>query len=221
MGILDFIFPKRCVSCKKLGDYICLTCKKKIIFLNNQVCPVCRKCAIDGYTHPKCKTPLGLDGFYVSAKFDGVVRKAIHVLKYKYVSDVAKCLIENLWVQYPSYIPKFDLFIPVPLFKTREKFRGFNQSLVIAKVLGQKYGIPVRDDILKRIRNTTPQVELKGAKRHKNLLKAFACDQINLQNKSIGLIDDVSTTRSTLMECCKQLKRNGAKQVWGIVLAHS
>ena len=220
MNFLDLLFPKRCVSCKKIGDYICTGCKKKIIFLEHQICAVCAKPAIFGKTHPRCRKPYGMDGFYASAKFEGPVREAIHGLKYRYLADVAKCLIENLLTPIPDYFPKFDYLVPVPLYEAREKFRGFNQSFVLSKALGRKYGIPVEDKIIKRIRKTKPQVELKGKKRRKNLVNAFKADRTNLKNMCIGLIDDVSTTRSTLNECCKVLKINGAKTVWGIVLAH-
>lgn len=221
MSLLDLFFPRRCVSCGKIGKYVCTKCYRKIKFADYQICPVCAGNAIDGATHPGCQRPRGLDGLYFSARYQGPVREAVHLLKYRLVTDLTKNIIDILFPQKPKYLPDFDCLIPVPLHPKRERQRGFNQSGLIAGILGRKWNVPVSSRILKRIRYTTPQVELKGKKRERNLRGAFACNKnMDLSKTIIGLVDDVSTTRSTLFECAKILKKQGARIVWGIVLAH-
>lgn len=221
MSLLDIFLPKRCVSCGRLGKYVCGKCHKKIEFTGFQICPYCAGNAMDGKTHPRCQRKRGLDGLYFTTRYNGPVKDAVHQLKYRLVTDLTKCIIELLFPKKPEYLPNFDCLIPVPLHPKREKQRGFNQSELIATILGRKWNIPVVRKILKRIRYTNPQVELKGKTRRDNLRGAFVCSKkIDLSDTVIGLVDDVSTTRSTLLECCWELKKQGANSVWGIVIAH-
>lgn len=221
MGLLDLLFPRRCVSCGRIGKYICPRCFPKIKFIQHQLCPVCGKAAIDGITHPYCWGRYRMDGMFAACHYQGVVKQAIHLLKYRQVSDLVTELSLLLFESYPKTIPKLDLLIPVPLHFRREKERGFNQSFLLAKSLGKKLGIPVKNNILKRIRYTKPQADLKREKRLDNIRNVFVCSQNGpLRGKTIGLVDDVATTFATINECCRVLKQAGAKAVWGIVLAH-
>lgn len=221
MNILDFLFPRRCVSCGKIGKYFCSNCYKKIEFIGRQICPVCAKPSIDGFTHPRCRTSWGLDGMSATCHYKGPMKDAIHLLKYRFVSDLVDSLTDIFIKDYPKDLYRFDYLIPVPLHKKRERQRGFNQSLLLAKSLAKKLNIPVSTNVLARNRYTVPQVDLKGKDRHNNLEKAFSCiSDDHIRGKSIGLVDDVATTRTTLMECAKELKKQGAKSVFGLVLAH-
>ncbi len=221
MHLLDIFFPRRCVSCGKIGVYFCNGCIKKIDFIDKPICPVCEKPAIDGFTHPKCRSPYGLDGMYALAHFKGPIKRAIHLLKYNFVTDMAEPLCDFLVKGLPNTLPDFDLLIPVPLHLKKERERGFNQSLVLTKIISKKLNIPYCSSILKRIRLTAPQADLSGKERRNNIKGAFCCTKSTiLTGKTIGLIDDVATTRSTLMECCLVLKRLKVKKVWGVVLAH-
>lgn len=221
MHILDFIFPQRCVSCKKIGKYICSACIKKIEYITQPICPVCSSPAIGGATHPRCMHPWGIDGMYAATHYRGPIKKAIHLLKYRYVSDVVETLVKLLIERYPKTLPPLDCLVPVPLFPKREKYRGFNQSFLIAQLLSRYASVPVDKRCLTRNRMTLPQADLPRSRRLANVRGVFACgEDCNLQDKSVGLVDDVATTMTTLSECAKVLKRSGAKRVWGIVLAH-
>ncbi len=221
MNFLDFLFPRRCVSCKRIGDYFCLKCLSKIEFITRPICPTCGRLSIGGMTHPRCRTAYGIDGLFALACYKGPIREAIHLLKYKFVRDIGEALISLFISCYPQTLPQFDLLVPVPLHKKREKERGFNQSLLLAELIGKSLSIPVKDNILARTRLTKPQVNLNVEERKVNLRAAFDCQvKADIREKIVGLVDDVATTRSTLIECAKVLKRNGVKKVWGLVLAH-
>jgi competence protein ComFC len=220
MGLLDLLFPRRCVSCGRIGKYLCRKCEPEIEFIERQICPVCGKHSIDGTTHYKCRNKYTLDGLYASAHYKGPVKKAIKKIKFGLVRDIVNPLVVSLFVSKKNYWPEIDFLTPVPLYHKREAERGFNQSYLIAKALAVRLGIPLRK-LLIRNKFTRPQAELKSADRKGNVLGAFSyTGKLNISDKSIGIVDDVSTTRFTLMECAKVLKRNGAGKVWGIVLAH-
>lgn len=222
MHLLDFIFPKRCVACGRFGKYICLSCRTKIDWITAPVCPVCAKNAICGFTHPFCRKKYTLDGLLAFCRFRGPVKSAIHLAKYSLVRDLLPELTSIIFPRYSPFLPKFDYLLPVPLHRQRERERGFNQSQIIALELARKLGSPLRNKLLIRNRYTRPQTAFTRKNRRKNLLGAFSYspDAEKLTGKSVALVDDVATTVSTLAECAKVLKRNGAFTVWGIVLAH-
>jgi len=111
------------------------------------------------------------------------------------------------------------VIVPVPLHSRKQRVRGFNQAEFLARSVSKKLDIP-GGLALKRHINTRSQVELSGRERRKNLEKAFFCqDQGLVAKKTVILIDDVSTTGTTLEECAKVLRTAGARQVWGLVVA--
>src|SRR5437773_1258128 len=95
MNLLDLIFPKRCVGCGKVGRYICVSCQKLIlpIALNECICPMCEKPAIDGITHPRCRTKYSLDGLTSFFYYTTVARQVIKAIKYRFVYDMAHTFV--------------------------------------------------------------------------------------------------------------------------------
>src|SRR3972149_8295136 len=94
MNLADILFPKSCLGCGRSGGYICENCLSKVR-TPKPVCPECLKPSIDGMTHTKCLRPLGLDGLISLWNYEGVVRKAILALKYKYAEAITKELTEH------------------------------------------------------------------------------------------------------------------------------
>ncbi len=232
--ILDILFPKKCVGCKKEGSYFCQNCVSNIL-QTDLVCPRCEKLAVGGQTHPICRRKFGLDGLWSLGIYDNPLKSAVQTLKYKRVKDLAEVLADitiEYWAKYqPFLLEKIKrsrgegwVVIPVPLHWWRDNDRGFNQSGEIAKLLSEKLGLDYLD-ALKRNRYTRSQVKLKGRDRQQNIRNAFEMDSSlrgaerrgNLIN--VLLVDDVWTTGSTLRECCYILKRAGAKKIWAITLA--
>jgi competence protein ComFC len=116
--------------------------------------------------------------------------------------------------------PDADLLVPVPLHKSRQRERGFNQAELIAKHLSKRWNIPILN-ALSKTKATTPQAELDRKKRLTHLRNSYVyISKVSLEQKRIALIDDVATTGTTLNECAKVLKINHAKSVVGIVFAH-
>lgn len=230
--ILDFLFPKRCIGCRKFDTYFCKECVSNIK-QGELVCPRCEHLAIGGQTHPICRRRFGLDGLWSLGIYEGPLKKAIQKLKYdpSLVRDYASVLMDiaiEYWVRYQPFVLdqiKKDrgegwIVVPVPLHWFRENKRGFNQAKLLGQILSKKLGLAYYER-LKRTRYTKPQVKLKEKDRRKNIFGAFALSPNILisQSPNILLIDDVWTTGSTMRECCWVLKRSGAKKVWAITLA--
>lgn len=225
--LLDFLFPRRCLGCGKWGQYFCQKCLKKIKLIERQICPICKKPAVKGKTHPRCQTKYSLNGLISIFVYEGIIKEAISKLKYEFITDLAEELIElsveHLSNHKSSIINlKSSVLIPVPLHVRRQRWRGFNQAEFLGKILARKLGWHVRMDVLIRHKYTRPQVNLKGRERRKNIRGAFKISpnsKFLIRNSRFIIFDDVWTTGSTLRECGQVLKRAGAKEVWGLTLA--
>lgn len=239
--ILDILFPKKCIGCKKEGSYFCQDCVSNIL-QTYLVCPQCQDLAIGGQTHPLCKRKYGLDGLWSLGLYQGSLRRVIQKLKYEpfLVKEFAPVLVDIMleyWAKYQPFVLdqiKRDrgqgwVVMSVPLHWYRENKRGFNQSAEIGQLLSKKLGLGYCDG-LKRVRYTKPQVRLKRIDRWENIKGAFAvakplerklASSAYLLNHGpyVLLVDDVWTTGSTLKECCFVLKKAGAKKVWAVTLA--
>ncbi len=185
---------------------------------------------MDGMSHPKCKTRYGIDGIISSIAYKGIVKKLLYQFKYEpYLSDL-KAILGKLLYEGVIQQEAFEKFVvsdkvviaAVPLHKSRERKRGYNQSELLAKELSVSLKIPYCA-LLVRDKLTKPQFELKKEERTKNTLGAFSLNpKLKTQNsKYIILVDDITTTGATLRECAKMLKKSGgAVKVLGITLAH-
>lgn len=230
--IVDLLFPKSCVGCGREGDFLCESCLLAIPGKRTHDCPFCRSTTPLGATCFSCARHHALDGLFAAASFrkDKAIESAVHVLKYEFVDELGDPLGRFLAdAVSQSELPLPDFLIPVPLHPWRFRFRGFNQSSLIALSLSEHLipdlRIPVREDILFRTRFTLPQARSHGAKERKeNLRGAFSLTKDRsvrsaLRGATVWLIDDVATTGATLEECAKILKKAGAKRVFGVVIA--
>lgn len=230
VGILDTLFPIHCIGCDAPLEYLCPACLAAFPRRMRQRCPTCLKTATPhGEVCFACFGINFLDGLYAASLYRSpLVAKSIHTYKYRFVPGFADPL--GHWLSdrvSESDLPLPDICVPVPLHSRRLRFRGFNQSILLAKALTDTLTpgltIPLLEHVLIRTRFTKPQMKTKTREeRLGNLKNAFAITEENIpciQNKTIWLIDDVATTGSTLEECAKVLKASGAKKVFGIVLA--
>lgn len=216
---LEWLFPKRCVGCKGEGNWLCLICFESIEPKYTSACADCQRLTGDGRFCRLHKSDHALTGLLSIGDFSsGVLREAIHVLKYNGVRELATPL-SFLLAKRLSIVSKLSnaMVLPVPLHAKREAERGFNQSVELVKSFRE-----VDTDVLVRYRATPPQATLDHVKRKTNLAEAFGIRQeaiARIKGKKIVIVDDVSTTGATLDTIAELLKRYGARQVWGLVLA--
>jgi ComF family protein len=118
----------------------------------------------------------------------------------------------------------YDALAPVPLHPARRRERGYNQAALIAEGIARAWtkapakGVPLREDLLRRVRHTGTQTRLGGRGRASNLDGAFRATE-KARGLRILLIDDVFTTGSTLSHCRDALLAAGAARVDALVLA--
>jgi len=155
-----------------------------------------------------------------AGQYHGVLRKLIGELKYKQnkgsLDYIHAFLLETLRMETFETI---DAVVPVPLYKDKQKKRGFNQAELIFRFWSETKGYQWLN-ALERIRPTAPQYQLHVNERRKNMKGAFVVRSgEKLTGKRILLVDDILTTGSTLRECAAVLKKAGAAEIQALVLA--
>ncbi len=144
------------------------------------------------------------------------MRTIIHNLKYRYKIHLAVNLGSSIGkiINEDKNIRKWDLLIPIPLHKVKQRSRGFNQSELIVDAITEVCSIEKDNAVLIRHRYTRNQAALPMRERAANVKGAFSVvDKSKIEGKKIILVDDVITTGSTMLECIKTLKEAGAKEV--------
>lgn len=236
MGLLDLIFPKNCLGCKANGAYICAQCLAKMRSPQYK-CPHCNNMSFQGKTHPACQKESDLNGIFAGFAFDGVIRKAILALKYRFASDVARKFADLVCRELEINRLEFKnaVLLPIPLHKKRANWRGFNQAEVVGKIIAGNLGWDYKTDLLVRPKSTISQATLTKEERLRNMRGKFAVNDEALRvilsdpgRKSNGesngsltfiIFDDVWTTGSTIKEAAGVLKKAGAKELWGLTIA--
>jgi ComF family protein len=232
---LDLLLPASCSYCRNpvAGSGIprfCSQCWSELAPVPGPVCPSCGRPfgSPESLSHSPehecqaCRTrPPHFDQALAAGLFEGPLREAIHVYKYRPVRALGKPLAAWMAQQVRMTV-RLDLAMPVPLHKKRLRHRGFNQALVLAHGISERFSVPLLFDNLTRLRSTRPQVELSGQERTENVKGAFGLVRpAEVREKRILMIDDVFTTGATMNECAKVLKDAGAASVTVLTLART
>jgi len=245
---LDLIFPIECLGCGQEKIWLCEKCFHSIEFNIKSRCPACNRPTHCGQYCIFCEDDYSLNGIFVAGNYENEIIKAlIKNFKYHLIIDLGVFLgsfcsqyfgdqIEQEKLRaksnsdFSKIIIKYDgpknlfnsmeeiLIIPVPLHPRRLRWRGFNQSELIAEHFAKNLNLEINKNNLIRTRYKTAQVKLNKKARVENIKNCFAWQGEKISKKII-LIDDITTTGSTLDECAKVLKENGAVEVWGLVVA--
>lgn len=154
------------------------------------------------------RIPFQMATSYAYFTDEGLLQHLMHGLKYQKKTNIGtylgKCLGESL--QQTSWASSLDLIIPVPLHRKKKWKRGYNQSLLIGQGIASVLGVPCRDDLLLRTRNTESQTKKTRTERIANMKGAFDIKQSSmLAGKHILLCDDVLTTGATIEACALAL----------------
>ncbi|MEW6066764.1 MAG: ComF family protein [Nitrospirota bacterium] len=223
--LLNIFYPSKCPLCESTTDIyihspICSSCWSKIKKYTGPSCNICampfssehsKTCAQCLKKHPPFSRVINY-GLY-----EGVIAEAINQLKFHSIKRLAKPFGKLLL---SLDIPSADGIVPVPLSIKGLRERGFNQSLLIARVIAKKKKFPLFMDILLKEKETPPQIGLSARERLLNLKGVFKVKG-NINGKRLLLIDDVMTTGATVTECSKVLMKGGAKEVIVLTLARS
>ncbi len=162
--------------------------------------------------------------------YAGALREIVHALKYERRTSLAAPLATLITEQCGEALAGADAVVPVPLHRSRQRERGFNQAALIARALP----LPVAD-VLVRLRATASQTDLPADRRRSNVRGAFGIggqSRFSLLSLRTSvpvpvvplipvLVDDVATTGSTLSECARVLKEAGAREVRAVTVARA
>ena len=223
-GTLDFLFPPRCAGCDEWGERYCESCQEQTKLIGSSICQVCGE-PYPGSLRLVCQRCQSTELFYASlrswAYFEGPLQRAIHKLKYKRDLGLGEKLAQPLAELLHANHWDIDLVTAVPLDAPRQRDRGYNQSLYLARPLAWDTGLPIAASVIKKIKKTKSQVGLSVEERKINVTGAFWAERNLVGGKSILIIDDVVTTGSTINSCAEALMRAEASRVYGLTLARS
>jgi ComF family protein len=221
-ALLDLLYPPHCVSCGRAGEWLCPDCLGAMQRLRE---PICRQCGHPLTAPGRCAACLEkethLDATRSIAPHRAPLRQAVHALKYEGLTVLADPLGDLMAEGYAHFGLNAEVIMPVPLHPARERRRGHNQSHLLARALGQRITLPVRNDLLRRARNTPAQVGLSRQERWHNVWGAFSCTSDDLSYRKVLLVDDVMTTGATLQACAAALRQAGATHVCALTLTRA
>ncbi|MCU0857859.1 MAG: ComF family protein [Pontiellaceae bacterium] len=229
--MLDFFYPRNCIQCGAVSPeplrHICWDCLSDTPRVEPPFCDICGDPVAGDIQHDytcfACarETP-SFDRARSAVRYEGAAGQAIRALKYNHsiwvVPDLTELLLACVRAEYSNI--EFDWVTSVPLFPTRRRERGFNQSALLGAGLARRLKVPFREGILRRVRPTVSQTGLTASQRAANVGGAF---RVGLFARPAGrrilLVDDVMTTGATVDACARVLKKSGAVSVHVITVA--
>lgn len=219
--ISEAVFPQN-ITCDVCGAELvadtrynlCGACMEKLPFVQGHIClgcgapmaneaDYCLRCQANNDMVTVNRSPL---------IYEDEARKLIYTMKFgkkKYIAHTLGALMADEYIKRGM---DCDIIVFVPMSSGEMKKRGFNQSELLAREVGQRLNLPVLPALIKT-RDTSAQKELSGRSRADNLRNAFACVFKEVKRLKILLIDDVYTTGATANECANTLLKAGAKEV--------
>lgn len=223
--VVDFIYPPRCAGCDKILKKIeiksgfckqcraiietpykdeCLLCGKKLLQKDLEYCFDCRA---KGHNFTQAKS------VYV---YDGIMKNSMYRFKYSGKKEYANTYARDAYKLYERWLNsiKPNYIIPVPMYKGKERKRGYNQALAFADELSKVTGIPCEGDAFVRVKNTKPLKMLSPTERRLNLKNAFKKVKDLPKNADILIVDDIFTTGTTVDELSRLLIDEGVNRIY-------
>lgn len=216
----DIFYPRRCPVCQKIlkdqKRMICLQCETMLHPIGHPRCFKCGKPVEKGEYCRDCQKRKHMfeqgRGIFV---YDSSMRRSVTRYKYygcrEYGDFYAKAMYRYAKMELREWKP--DLIVPVPVHRSKERMRGFNQAAYLAERISRYTGIPADMGLVQKNIKTKSQKKLNALQRRKNLEKAF-CVTGDVRGKDILVIDDVYTTGSTIDAMASCLKKKGAENVY-------
>jgi ComF family protein len=219
----EFLFPPACCVCgaalPAAGASLCALCASRVQLVT-----------LDDAVYRQTITRLCsrgvLDHLVALAYFarGGVIQELLHRLKYAGATIIGEQLGRNIGGRIGELPEGFRgaVLVPVPLYRSRRRERGYNQSEAVARGIAAVTGLAVEAKLLVRVRPTRSQTGLRVDERRTNMAGAFSLHRhapSSLKGRTFILVDDVLTTGSTLESCAAVLRDHGASAVAAAVIA--
>jgi len=208
----SLIFPYACPGCNrplvKAEKSICLHCQsklpKRLNFKNEEL-------RLRFYGRLQLEEAYG----FLLFKNKGLTQKLLHSIKYKGNQELAVEMgrLFGLNCKQQNLFSSVDVIVPIPLHKSKLRFRGFNQSKLIAQGLASALAIKLDENSVIRKTKTTTQTKKSRTERWKNVDNTFQVISESLKNKHVLIVDDVITTGATLESCGQTILNTGAQKL--------
>ena len=204
---------------------MCDSCLSEISWANGKICAACGKPLEDWYPDIYCSECINVDrvfdGGATCFQYRDLERKIIADFKYHGKSYMSRSLSEIMYDRLVAADTDCQLLVPVPMYREKERSRGYNQAALLAEFTAERLGVPWFR-ALERVRSTVPMNKLSAAERKKNLDDAFRVTDRGrewISGKHVMLVDDIYTTGTTAGKCAEVLKAAGADRVTVLSLA--
>ena len=232
-GFFDLIYPSNiyCICCGNIIDdsrpySLCDACVRSLKWANGRTCSSCGKVLQDDYLPEHCTScregaRLFSKGF-ACVEYGAAERDILHRFKYKDKAYLGRKLAEIMHDRIRPENLEPDLILPVPMYRRKEKVRGYNQAAVLARGLARLMEKPYCGNLLLRCFDTAAMNRLGAEERSRNVREAFSVSPTKrdlLEGKKVLLVDDIFTTGSTADSCTEALLQAGASEVFVFVFA--
>ncbi len=222
---VDSVSRKHCLLCLQTGQgsHFCEGCLDDLPHHQPgcQICgewlpsnaDVCGHCLTERPFYQAC-----LSAFEYAFPIDQLIRQ----LKYHDQGYWADALADAAWPTLHTLIQTLErpVLVPVPMHSAQYRSRRYNHAELLAWRYAARARLPLLTNLVKKSSKTPRQAELSGSARRKNLKSAFQLNpKIPLQGITIILVDDVTTTGTTINRVARLLRQHGAKEVFGFTLA--
>ena len=229
-SLAGLVYDNQCPSCGLSSDNLAFfpLCTACMASASGYIGPACKRCArpFASRYSDTCGDCLSDAPAFERAisygLYEGALMEAIHLMKFKGTRRLARPLSGMLSGMLSGLgLPlDADIIMPVPMTRAGLIKRGFNQSALVASALGRARGIPLRLDLLRKVKETPPQLGLSRKARLRNLRGAFRAEP-GVKGLKVIVLDDVITTGATMRECAKVLKKACAAEVTALSIART
>jgi ComF family protein len=235
-ALLDWVYPPHCYHCEqpvagRMPQFLCPACSS-LLARRRLAAPLCAVCGVPLTGGPtaggRCITCLSQRRYFsVARAFVPYVAPVTSLMRsYKFAGDyfvgptLLRTMLEDRWL--PDAIQVPAAVVPIPLHPRRVRERGYDQALLLARVVAAHLSRPVCCRVLQRTRYTNQQSLLPTRRRRDNVRGAFRVrTPQRVRDSSVLLVDDVMTTGATAEECAKVLLRAGSGPVQVLTLART
>ena len=225
-AVLALVYPPRCPVCDEIVAFedrgkAHPECRKKLFYITGAVCMKCGQ-PVDNARVEFCFDCGKKHHHYRQGKgvflYKGDIKQTMYRFKYSNKREYAAFFAGIVTERYTEWMQRIgaEVIVPVPMYRRKQKLRGYNQAEVFARELSRRTGIPYRMDLVSRMRDTKPQKNLNDTERKNNLKNAFHVSQDIVKYRYILLVDDIYTTGSTVDAIAQAILQTGVIDIYSL-----